>query len=478
MVGLEWVNMTTGLAADSEITGLTADSRKVEPGFLFAALAGAEADGRDFIDDAVARGAAAVLAVPGTPNNAGGPALFTDARPRRRYAQLAARFYGAQPKHIAAVTGTNGKSSVADFTRQLWTHLGLKAASLGTLGLVAPGRREDGGLTTPDAADLHATLAELAASGIDHAAIEASSHGLDQFRLDGVRISIAAFTNISRDHLDYHGTMDAYRNAKARLFTELLQGAGTAVLNADEAFSEYLLAGRNIDRLSYGWAGNDVALRDCQAHGQGQRLKLNLMGSAAEIDFPLIGDFQVMNALCALAMVIAGGADADAALQGLESLEPVAGRMQLAARLRHGAAVYVDYAHTPDALQRLLTALRPHTKGALSIVFGCGGDRDRGKRPEMGAIAARLADRVIVTDDNPRSEDAAQIRAAILAAAPDATEIGAREQAIFEAVAGLVAGDILVIAGKGHEQGQIVGTEVRPFDDLEVARRAASEVDA
>jgi UDP-N-acetylmuramoyl-L-alanyl-D-glutamate--2,6-diaminopimelate ligase len=467
--------MNRGPLADAEITGLTADSRKVEPGFLFAALVGAEADGSDFIADAVRRGAAAVLAAPGA--DPGGVPLLIEAAPRRRYAQLAARFHGRQPKHIAAVTGTNGKTSVADFTRQLWTHLGWKAASLGTIGLMAPGRHIAGGLTTPDAADLHATLAELAASGVDHAAIEASSHGLDQFRLDGVRVNVAGLTNISRDHLDYHGSMDAYRDAKGRLFSELLQEDGCAVLNADDPHSKQILGGRDMPSLTYGKAGRDVALLDCQAHGVGQRLALNLMGSAAEIEFPLIGDFQVMNALCALAMVIADGAEPAAALAGLESLQPVAGRMQLAARLGNGAAIYVDYAHTPDALQRLLMALGPHTGGTLSVVFGCGGDRDTGKRPEMGAIAVRLAGRVIVTDDNPRSEDAAQIRRAILAAATGAGEIGDREQAIFEAVAGLRAGDILVIAGKGHEQDQIAGEEVIPFDDLEVARRAASEVD-
>ncbi|MBT3551053.1 MAG: UDP-N-acetylmuramoyl-L-alanyl-D-glutamate--2,6-diaminopimelate ligase [Rhodospirillaceae bacterium] len=472
---MEWVNMTRGLAADADITGLAADSRKIEPGFLFAALAGANIDGSDFIDDAVARGAAAVLAAPGAQLD--GVPLFTHAEPRRRYAEIAARFYGAQPDHIAAVTGTNGKSSVADFARQLWTHLGLKAASLGTLGLVAPGRTQPGKLTTPDAADLHATLAALANDGVDHAAIEASSHGLDQFRLDGVRISVAAFTNISRDHLDYHGTMDAYRDAKARLLNELLQDGGTAVLNADDPYSKRLLGGRDVQTLTYGKAGKDIRLLDCQPHSQGQRIKLNLMSKDAEIDFPLIGDFQVMNALCALAMVIADGADPQAVLQGIEKMEPVGGRMQLAARLQNGAAVYVDYAHTPDALQRLLEALRPHTEAALSVVFGCGGDRDIGKRPEMGAIAHRLADHVIVSDDNPRSEDAGQIRAAILAAATGASEISAREDAIFEAVRGLATGDILVIAGKGHEQGQIIGGKTIPFDDVEVAVRAAAEVD-
>ncbi|MDP6428725.1 MAG: UDP-N-acetylmuramoyl-L-alanyl-D-glutamate--2,6-diaminopimelate ligase [Rhodospirillales bacterium] len=483
MAGVEWTDMKDGRLVDADIHGLSADSRKIEPGFLFAALPGAETDGRDYIADAVKRGAVAVLSPPGTEIGTeiavDGPpvALLTHDMPRRRYAELAARFHGGQPAHIAAVTGTNGKTSVVDFTRQLWTRLGSPAASLGTLGLVAPGRRTQGGLTTPDAADLHATLADLAAEGVDHAAIEASSHGLDQFRLDGVQVSVAAFTNISRDHLDYHGSMDAYLGAKARLFSELLQAGGTAVLNADDPHWEKLLAGRDVRSLTYGWAGNDVALEDCQAHGDSQRLTLEIFGSGVEIDFPLIGDFQVMNALCALAIVIAGGAEPNAALQGLVTLEPVAGRMQLAARLENDAAIYVDYAHTPDALRRVLAALRPHASGALQVVFGCGGDRDTGKRPEMGRIAARLADRVIVTDDNPRTEDAGAIRGAIMEAAPGAREIGDREQAIFEAVSGLGAGDILVIAGKGHEQGQIVGAEIKPFDDLEVARRAARGVD-
>ena len=384
---MEWTEMTRGPAADTEITGLTAASREVEPGFLFAALPGADADGRDFIADAVAQGAAAILAEPGTQVDT--VALLAHAVPRRRYAELAARFYGDQPAHIAAVTGTNGKSSVADFTRQLWSHLGLQAASLGTLGLVAPGRAEARDLTTPDAVELHATLLELAAVGVTHAAIEASSHGLDQYRLDGVQIGVAGFTNLSRDHLDYHCSMEKYRGAKARLFTELLDG--TAVLNADDPVSEGLTGGRKIETLTYGRTGHDIRLLACKPDGAGQRLSLKVLGNKFEIDFPLIGDFQAINALCALAMVIADGASPETATEGLEKLAPVTGRMQLAVRRANGAAVIVDYAHTPDALESLLDTLYPQIEGRLCVAFGCGGDRDPSKRGEMGAIAARLA---------------------------------------------------------------------------------------
>ena len=332
------------------------------------------------------------------------------------------------------------------------------------------------GLTTPNAVELHATLAELAKVGVTHTAIEASSHGLDQGRLDGVRIDVAGFTNLSRDHLDYHRSMEKYRKAKARLFSELLEG--TAVLNADDPVSEELTGGRKIETLTYGRTGHDIRLLACLPDGAGQRLSLKVLGNKFEIVFPLIGDFQAINALCALAMVIADGAAPEAAMEGLEKLAPVTGRMQLAVRRSNGAAVFVDYAHTPGALEKLLESLHPHIEGRLCVAFGCGGDRDPGKRGEMGVIAARLADRVIVTDDNPRTEDAGQIRAAILAAAPGAVEIAGREVAIFEAVRGLAAGDMLVIAGKGHETHQIVGQTTLPFDDVDVARRAVAEADA
>ncbi|MCC7275178.1 MAG: UDP-N-acetylmuramoyl-L-alanyl-D-glutamate--2,6-diaminopimelate ligase [Alphaproteobacteria bacterium] len=466
-----------------EISGIAVDSRAVRPGFLFAALPGSATDGRRFIGDAVARGAVAVLAPEGTrlPQDAAAVALVTDPNPRRRLALLAAAFHPGQPERVAAVTGTNGKTSTADFARQLWTHAGLAAASLGTLGVRAPGFVRTGSLTTPDPVVLHAALADLAERGVARLAMEASSHGLDQFRLDGIRIATAAFTNLTRDHLDYHGTMAAYRTAKFRLFGEVVAAGGTAVLNADSpefAALDALCRGRGLRVLGYGRAGADIRLERQDLHPDGQDLTIAAAGRRWEVALPLAGGFQAMNALAALGLVLSDGVDAAAAIAGLARLEGVPGRLQRVARLDDGAAVYVDYAHTPDALTTVLTALRPHAAGRLVCVFGCGGDRDAGKRPEMGAAVARAADRVIVTDDNPRTEDPAAIRAAALAAARavggDVREIGDRHAAIFVAVAGLGPGDVLVVAGKGHEQGQVVGTTVLPFDDAEVARAAAA----
>jgi len=482
VVGVEWNEMEIADSADADIAGLTADSRKVEPGYLFAAFEGAAADGRAFIPDALAKGAAGVLTHTGTPRDDASAIWLTHDQPRRAYAQLAARLYAPQPENIAAVTGTNGKSSVAEFTRQILAHVGLKAASLGTLGVIGP----DGGggvsLTTPDPVDLHKTLCRLAGDGISHVALEASSHGLDQFRLDGGRISAAAFTNLSRDHLDYHPDMEAYFAAKARLFTELLASGGTAVLNADDAHGQALIEtcrGQELAVISYGWKGEDIRLGLAHPAAHGQTLSLSFDGDDAEISLPLIGDFQAANALCALglARAISDVSIADG-LAALEKLTGAPGRLERAAQLANGAAVYVDYAHTPDALQTVLTSLRPHASGRLALVFGCGGDRDAGKRPQMGEIAARLADQVIVTDDNPRTEAAAEIRRQILDACTGAREIADRETAIFEAVSQLRAGDLLVVAGKGHEQGQIVGSDVLPFDDADVSRRAAKEAGA
>jgi len=461
---------------DIDITGLTCDSRKVAPGFLFAALPGAVQDGRRFIADALAQGAAAVLASRGSfVEDAFGDtaALLTCDNPRRRYALMAARFHGRQPKTVAAVTGTNGKTSVASFARQIWTGLGHSAASLGTLGLEAPGRRVAGSLTTPDPGDLHALLAELAAAGVDWLAMEASSHGLSQYRLDGVRVSSAAFTNLSRDHLDYHGSMGDYLSAKTRLFTDILDVSGSAVLNADDAtFGALRIVAR--DRgckvLSYGTEDTDIRLVSLAPDAAGQVLSLDVMGTSHRLRLPLAGAFQAMNAMAALGLVIAGGDAPQAAVAELETLQGVPGRLQLIGENTAGGAVYVDYAHTPDALAHALDALRQHTRGRLAVVFGCGGDRDRGKRPEMGRIAGERADRVIVTDDNPRSEDAAAIRSEILQACTTAMEIGDRAEAIAKAIHGLGAGDVLVVAGKGHESGQIVGTDVLPFDDGEVVR--------
>jgi len=460
-----------------EIRGLTADSRKVEPGWLFAALPGTRADGRAFIADALTRGAAALL-VPAEgelPPLARPVPLIRDANPRRRLALMAAQFYGRQPRVVAAVTGTNGKTSTADFTRQIWMQLGRRAASLGTLGLVTPEREIAGALTTPDPIELHRQLAELAAGGIDRLAMEASSHGLDQFRLDGVRVTAAAFTNLGRDHLDYHPTMAAYLAAKQRLFETLVIDGGAAVLNADAPEYESLLAlcrRRGLRVIGYGRKGGEIRLERTVPTPVGQRLTIDAFGRRHEIDFPLAGEFQAMNALAALGLVVGGGDAADAAVAVLPRLAGVRGRLERVAVHPNGAAIYVDYAHKPGALETVLTTLRPHTSGRLVVVFGCGGDRDRGKRPQMGEIAERLADRVIVTDDNPRSEDPAAIRAEILAACRNATEIGDRAAAIRSAIAGLAAGDLLVIAGKGHETYQIVGDRTLPFDDAAVARDA------
>jgi UDP-N-acetylmuramoyl-L-alanyl-D-glutamate--2,6-diaminopimelate ligase len=470
---------TVGIGSGIEITGLTADSRAVKPGFLFAALPGSRAHGRDFIPEALRRGAAAVLADPGTVLPGPGAVLIADDNPRRRLSLMAAAYYRVQPRVIAAVTGTSGKSSTADFTRQLWAALGWKSASLGTLGVIAPGREEYLPLTTMDPVGLHRRLDALAKAGVDRLAIEASSHGLDQYRLDGVRVSAAAFTNLSHEHLDYHGSMAEYLTAKKRLFAELLPAGAPAVLNADAP--EYreldaLLRARGCPVIDYGRSAAALRLERQEAVPAGQELTVRVEGTRHKILFPVPGAFQAMNALAALGLVIATGGDPARAAQALAALKGVRGRIEHVATHPTGARIYVDYAHKPDALETVLRALRPHAAGRLVVVFGCGGDRDRAKRPLMGAIATRLADRVIVTDDNPRSEDPAAIRLEILAAAPQAEEIGDRGAAIKAAVDGLKAGDILVIAGKGHERGQIVGATVLPFDDADAARATVAAI--
>ena len=462
-----------------EITGLTADSRDVRPGMLFAALAGSRADGRDFIDDAVARGAAAVLADPSLAGLALPVPLILDANPRRRLALMAARLFERQPRCVAAVTGTNGKTSVAGFTRQIWTGLGLAAGALGTLGLDAAGVQRSGNLTTPDPVQLHALLAELAGAGIDHLVLEASSHGLDQHRLDGVGLSAAAFTNLSRDHFDYHGSFAEYLAAKRRLFSELLPPEGIAVLNADQP--EYaplaeVCRGRGIVVLDYGRRAERLRLQLQVPDPDGQEIRFALDGREHEVRLSLVGRFQAANALAALGLVVACGADPAAAIGALAGLRGVRGRLERILGHPRGAQVFVDYAHTPDALAQALDALRPHAAGRLVALFGCGGDRDPGKRAEMGRIAATQADQVFVTDDNPRSEEPAAIRRAILAGCPGALEIGDRRAAIRTALAGLEAGDVLLVAGKGHESGQIVGERVLPFDDAAEVRAALAEL--
>jgi UDP-N-acetylmuramoyl-L-alanyl-D-glutamate--2,6-diaminopimelate ligase len=467
--------------ADPEIAGITADSRQVKPGFLFAALRGTQHDGRRFAAAAMAQGAAAILTDDAAelaldPDARRRAVVITDDNPHRRLALLAARFYSRQPKTIVAVTGTNGKTSIVHFTREIWTMLGCPAASLGTLGLVTPAGRRPGALTTPDPVALHRDLAELAGQGIEHIAIEASSHGLAQYRLDGVQIAAAAFSNLTRDHLDYHPDMASYRAAKERLFTALLASGGAAVLNADSpefARLADLCKARGQRVIAYGTApAAALRLLGRVPRRDGQRIGVERFGERRDIDLPLVGEFQAMNVLAALGLAVATGAPVAAAAETLARLSGVPGRLQLIGETARGAAVFVDYAHTPDALATVLGALRPHAEGRLAVVFGAGGDRDRGKRPVMGRVAAEQADLVYVTDDNPRSEAPADIRRAILAAAPGAIEIGDRRAAIGAAVAALRHGDILVIAGKGHETGQIVGREVRPFDDAVVAREA------
>jgi UDP-N-acetylmuramoyl-L-alanyl-D-glutamate--2,6-diaminopimelate ligase len=468
---------------DPEIAGLTADSRKVRSGYLFAALPGTRLDGRTFAADAVARGAVAILtdradALALSPASRGRVAVVVDADPHRCFSLLAARLCGRPPRTVAAVTGTNGKTSVVEFLRQLWTMFGEPAASLGTLGLVTPGKRRPGTMTTPDPAALHRTLAALARSGIEHVALEASSHGLAQYRLDGLPIAAAAFTNLTRDHLDYHGEMMRYRAAKERLFGELLTPGGTAVLNADSAEFPRLAAlchNRALPMLAYGThSAADLRLVSCRPRARSQALILEIFAERRELVLPLAGEFQAMNALAAFGLALATGASADS-VEALGRLTAPPGRLQFVAEHRAGGAVVVDYAHTPDALATVLAALRPHTAGRLAVLFGCGGDRDPGKRALMGSAAAAAADRIYVTDDNPRGEVPAAIRRAILNAAVGAIEIGDRRLAIEAAIAGLGAGDLLVIAGKGHETGQIVGDRTVPFDDAALVRDIVGE---
>jgi UDP-N-acetylmuramoyl-L-alanyl-D-glutamate--2,6-diaminopimelate ligase len=469
-------------ATDPEISAITADSRAVRPGALFVALGGGKADGRLYIADAIERGAVAILTddaalatlAPDLP-----VPVFADPNPRRRLALLAARFHGTQPATVAAVTGTNGKTTTASFTKQIWQATGRRAASIGTLGVDGPDGLRPGSMTTPDPVTLHEILADLAHDGVDHAVMEASSHGLDQYRLDGVRIAAAAFTNLTQDHLDYHGTMAAYFAAKLRLFEHVLAPGGVAVLNADiPEFAQIAEAARDTRHpiVDFGVGAKAIRLLDRHADADGQVLDLDLLGRRRAVRLPLVGAFQAMNALAALGLAIATGIDPDQALDGVSRLQVVRGRLEPVATLPNGAAIFVDYAHTPDGLDKVLTALHPHTTGRLVCVFGAGGDRDATKRPKMGAMVARLADLAIVTDDNPRSEDPAAIRRAVLAGCPDGLDIGDRAEAIGFAIGGLGAGDVLVIAGKGHEQGQTIAGVVHPFDDATVARTTAARL--
>jgi len=466
--------------ADVEVTGLTADSRQVKPGFLFAALQGLAYDGRIFIDAAIRAGAAVIL-TDERPGSWSIPAIQA-VEPRLLLARAAAGFFSYQPGVIAAVTGTNGKSSTVDFLRQIWAGMGRKAASLGTLGAIGPSGVIDLGHTTPDPVSIHATLHRLAGEGVTHAAMEASSHGLAQYRLHGVKLSAGAFTNLTQDHLDYHRTFDDYRQAKMKLFLELLPRGAPAIINADSPERDAFEEGAKSSGLAIftvGWRGRDLRISEALPRGTGQDLVIQWGAGAANertVHLPLIGEFQALNALCAAGIAMALGENVHAVLDGLSKLNGVHGRLELVGQTAQKAPVFVDYAHTPDGLNVLLRAARPHVRGRLILVFGCGGDRDATKRPIMGEVARRLADEVIVTDDNPRSEDPAMIRAAIRMGAPEASEIGDRAAAILEGVRRLKAGDALLIAGKGHETGQILKTTTLPFSDFDVARDALREV--
>jgi UDP-N-acetylmuramoyl-L-alanyl-D-glutamate--2,6-diaminopimelate ligase len=460
-----------------DIAGLTADSRLVRPGYLFVAVAGTKADGARFIADAIAKGAVAVLAGAATEVVSQAVPVLRANEPRRALALMAARYYGAQPETAVAVTGTSGKTSVADFTRQIFTALGHRSASLGTIGLIKPDGAVYGSLTTPDPVSLHKTLAELASEGVTHIAFEASSHGLDQHRLDGVRLKAAAFTNLGRDHLDYHPTIETYLAAKLRLFSELLPPGATAVVNTHAAGGAEVIAaaqaaGRPV--LSVGRTGENLKLERLVREGFAQRMSVAHEGRTFDVRLPLLGDYQAANALVAAGLAIATGEAAGRVLPALQGLVGVKGRLEIVGEARGGLAV-VDYAHKPEALAAVLDALRPFATGKLICVMGCGGDRDKGKRPLMGAIAVEKSDVVIVTDDNPRSERPEAIRAEILAGAPGAREIGDRAEAIRAGVAMLGAGDVLVVAGKGHETGQIVGDKVLPFSDHDEVLKALGD---
>ena len=456
--------------------GIASDSRKVKPGDLFVAVPGTKADGLSFVPAALANGAAAVMAerAPELPADI---ASIQVPDVRRALALAAAAFFPRQPATIAAVTGTSGKTSVAAFTRQIWAALGLQAASLGTIGVVSPRGETYGSLTTPDPIELHRTLDRLAGEGVTHLALEASSHGLDQRRLDGVRIAAGAFTNLSRDHLDYHPSIEAYLAAKIRLFDTLVAQDGTAVIGVDDCYAGQVADAarkRGLRLMTVGVDGDDIKLAGGAIDGFAQVVTLVHAGRSYKIKLPLVGAFQVENAALAAGIVIATGGDPACVFAALEKLQGAKGRLEYAGS-RNGAPIFIDYAHKPDALKKALDALRPYASGRLIVVFGAGGDRDTGKRPIMGRIAHENADRVIVTDDNPRSEDAGRIRAAILAEAPGAAEFGDRDAAIRAGIAELKSGDVLLIAGKGHETGQIVGDRVLPFSDHDAVAAALRE---
>ena len=459
---------------DTSVTGFAIDNRKVAPGTVFGAFQGLRVNGEDYIPEAVRAGAIAIVARPEA--QVDGAIHIAAVNPRQLFAQLAARFFAPFPDVTVAVTGTNGKTSTVELARQIWRMLGHNAASIGTLGVTTSVDQVSTGLTTPDIVTFLANMAGLRREGITHAAFEASSHGLDQYRTEGLPVVAGAFTNLSRDHLDYHGDMDSYFDAKMRLFDEVVAPDGSAVIWADDSWSEKAIARatkRGLRVLSVGVQGRALQLANRTPTQLGQTLEIEAEGTRYKVNLPLIGAYQAANALTAAGLVIATGGDAARVMELLGRVQPVRGRLERAVISQTGAPVYVDYAHTPDGLRAAIEALRPHTKGRLITLFGAGGDRDAGKRPQMGKVAADLSDHVIVTDDNPRSEEPSAIRAAVLAGAPDAQEIGGRRDAIAAAIAQAGADDIVLLAGKGHEQGQIIGDRVLPFDDVTVARECA-----
>ncbi|TPW29281.1 UDP-N-acetylmuramoyl-L-alanyl-D-glutamate--2,6-diaminopimelate ligase [Pararhizobium mangrovi] len=473
------VGMPAGVGS-FDIGGLSADSRAIAPGDLFVAIEGTHADGSTFARDAVERGAVAVVASLTSATEVDVPVLRTE-DPRRFLALAAARIHPAQPETIVAVTGTAGKTSVASFTRQIWAHAGKAAAMIGTTGVTAPGRTEYGSLTTPDPVELHRLLDELAGEGVTHTAMEASSHGIDQHRLDGVRLAAGAFTNLGRDHMDYHETIETYFEAKMHLFDRLLPTDAPAVIDADGDFSQRAGevargAGRRV--LTTGRNGTFLSLKRLEHQRTRQVAQIQHGDAIYEVTLPLAGDFQISNALVAAGLAMATGTPAEVAMEALGELEGAPGRLELVGATGDGAPVYVDYAHKPEALESVLSSVRPFTTGRVVVVFGCGGDRDRGKRPIMGEIAGRLADVVIVTDDNPRSEEPATIRSEIKAAVPQALEFADRREAIAAAVFMLKHGDTLIVAGKGHEPGQTIGTDTLPFSDHEEVAKALEALSA
>lgn len=448
------------------ITGLTADSRQVRDGYMFVAIPGLKQDGRSYIADAINKGAKTIVVPKGTPKVADNITWLEVDNTRAYLAEAAASFYQAQPQHIVAVTGTNGKTSTVNFCRQIWELMGIKGASLGTLGLIANGVNDYNGMTTLDPVALHQNLKLLADKNITHLAMEASSQGIDQERLRGLKFRAIGFTNLTQDHLDYHQTMENYLAAKLRVFQENMAEAGVAVINADDPAHESFVKLVPGTVWTYGGHGRDLRIMDRRAVADGQILVLELFGKTTEIHLPLVGLFQAMNVLCAAGIVCAeSGVKPEDVVGILPKLKGIPGRLQRVLKSPAGIGAYIDYAHTPDGLENILTALRPHTQGRLICVFGCGGDRDRRKRPIMGGISARLADITIITDDNPRSEDATSIRAAVQEGAPNALSIGGRREAIRHAVSMLREGDVLVVAGKGHEQEQIFADHTEFFDD-------------